>query len=77
MSNLTKVMSENINSQKRFLTPSELEAEYGFSKSWQGKSRMISNPCSIPYIKLGSFIRYDRHQIDKWLENHTVKGVLS
>jgi predicted DNA-binding transcriptional regulator AlpA len=61
---------------KRWLTPSELEAEYGFSKSWQSKARMSSTNCSIPFVKIGGkFIRYDRLQIDKWLEQHKVQEV--
>ena len=27
----------------------------------------------IPYIKVGSIIRFDRREIDKWLENNSVE----
>ena len=77
MTNTNTVMSETINTQKRWLTPSDLEAEYSFSKSWQGKARMTSNPSSIPFSKIGGkYIRYDRYEIDKWLEDHQVQGGL-
>jgi len=60
--------------QKRWLSPSELEVEYGFSKSTQSKMRMRSNPSTIPFSKVGKFVRYDRYTIDKWLEDHQIQG---
>lgn len=59
---------------KRWLNPSELEAEYGFSKSSQAKMRMASNSSTIPFSKIGRYIRYDRVAIDNWLEDHQVVG---
>lgn len=59
---------------KRWLNPSELESEYGFSKSWQAKARMSESGSSLPFSKIGKFIRYDRFEIDSWLEDHIVKG---
>jgi predicted DNA-binding transcriptional regulator AlpA len=59
--------------KKRWLTPKELEEEYCFSKSVQAKMRMLSSKKKIPFSKVGSkFIRYDRFEIDKWLEIHKV-----
>jgi predicted DNA-binding transcriptional regulator AlpA len=67
-------MSKNI-SENRWLTPSELEEEFGFSKSSQSKMRMASNSSTIPFSKIGGkYIRYDRIEIDKWLEAHQVQG---
>ena len=61
---------------KRWLSPSDLEVEFGFSKSTQAKMRMTSNSSTIPFSKIGGkFIRYDRIEIDKWLESHQVQGV--
>lgn len=65
-------MSQNL--EKRWLTPSELETEYGFSKSTQAKMRMASNSSTLPFSKVGKFIRYDRYAIDAWLEEHIVQG---
>ncbi len=59
---------------KRWLTPSDLETEYGFSKSTQAKMRMTSHPSAIPFSKVGKFIRYDRHRIDEWLEKNQIQG---
>ena len=59
---------------KRWLNPSELEAEFGFSKSTQAKMRMASNSSTLPFSKIGNYIRYDRIAINKWLEEHIVKG---
>ena len=61
-------------SQKRWLTPADMEAEYGFSRSTQAKMRMASNSSTIPFSKIGKYIRYDRYAIDKWLEEHQVQG---
>lgn len=83
-------MSESINTQqrmmekktlsteytwKRWLSPSDLQNIYGFSKSWQSKSRMASNSSTIPFSKIGGkFIIYDRLLINKWIEAHQVQG---
>jgi hypothetical protein len=65
----------NNQNQKRWLSPNELEAEYGFSKSSQAKMRMASSSSKIPFSKINSkFIRYDRLLVDKWLEDHQVQG---
>lgn len=61
---------------KRWLNPMDLENEYGFSKSSQAKMRMVSSKSTLPYSKIGSYIRYDRELIDTWLENHQVQGVV-
>jgi predicted DNA-binding transcriptional regulator AlpA len=38
--------------------------------------RMASTKLRIPFSKIGGkFIRYDRLEIDKWLETHKVVGV--
>lgn len=61
---------------KRWLSPDDLEKEYGFSKSTQAKMRMASNRSTIPFSKInGKYIRYDRIAIDEWLEEHQVQGV--
>lgn len=59
-----------MNERKRWLTPSEIEEEFLISKSSQGKLRMNRR---IPFSKVGKFIRYDRVEIDKWLEGHKVE----
>ena len=66
--------NKNFLQNKRWLTPSELENEYGFSKSTQAKMRMASNSATLPFSKVGKFIRYDRHAIDAWLEDHAIQG---
>lgn len=69
------MMTESINTvSKRWLNPSELEIEYGFSKSTQAKMRMVSSGSNIPFSKIGKYIRYDRITIDTWLEEHQVRG---
>lgn len=76
-------MSQNLDQQavihpqytKRWLSPDNLQEEYGFSKSSQAKMRMSSNGSTIPFSKInGKYIRYDRFLIDQWLEEHQVQG---
>jgi len=57
--------------QKRWLTPKGLENVYELKESTQAKMRMKK---SIPFSKVGKFIRYDTIEIDKWLENNKVVG---
>jgi predicted DNA-binding transcriptional regulator AlpA len=61
--------------QKRWLNPNELEEEFGFSVSSQAKMRMANNSSTLPFSKIGKYIRYDRIEIDTWLENHKVQGI--
>lgn len=70
-------MSESINTQyqKRWLSPEEVEAEYGFSQSTLSKWRMSSNPNNLVFSKVGRFIRYERVELDKYLRVHSITGV--
>lgn len=61
--------------QKTWLTPDDMFLEFGFSKSSQAKMRMVTNSSTIPFSKIGRYIRYKREDINQWLENHQVKGV--
>lgn len=57
----------------RWLTPKQLAAEYNFSESWQSKARMASSKSTLPFSRMGKFIRYDRYKIDQWIEEHQVQ----
>ena len=60
--------------QKRWLSPAELEAEYGIKRNTQSKMRMRSAKIKIPFSKIGSkLIRYDRYKIDNWLEKNAME----
>lgn len=59
-----------MNNLKRWLSPSELAAEFGFKLSTQQDLRKRKK---IPYSKVGNkFIFYDRVLIDKWLASHAI-----
>lgn len=73
MKKFNNITNESINIQKRWLNPSDLKVEYGFSNSWQAKARMSNSGSSLPFVKVGKFVKYDRVAIDKWLESHTIK----
>lgn len=55
--------------QTPWLTPTQLELEYAFSKSRQARLRVEKK---IPYSKIGNYIRYSREAINQWLENARV-----
>lgn len=55
---------------KQWLTPKELAEEFGFSESTQAKYRMERK---IPFSKIGRYIRYNREEINKWLELNRVE----
>ncbi len=62
---------------KDFLTPKKLEAEFGISITRQSKMRMRKNQNqtnSLPFIKLGKLILYKRSEIEKWLDRNS-KGL--
>ncbi|MDD5051552.1 MAG: helix-turn-helix domain-containing protein [Sulfuricurvum sp.] len=56
-------------SEKRWLSPDDLIELYNFKKKWQDKMRSKK---LIPYKKLGGYVRYDRLEIDAWIERHSV-----
>jgi len=58
------MMSINLE-QNVWLTPTQLELEYSFSKSRQARLRVEKR---IPYSKIGNYIRYSREAINQWLE---------
>jgi len=64
-----------MNTLSRWLTPDDVakstnEGGYAIAKQTQAIMRMNGR---IPYSKISSrFIRYDRLELDKWLENHAV-----
>ena len=55
--------------QPQWLTPIQLEEEFGFSRSRQARLRMERK---IPFSKVGSYVRYNREAINEWLENARV-----
>ncbi len=61
--------NKQIEDKKEWLMPSELEEEFGFSRSTQAKYRMSRK---IPFSKIGKYIRYKRSEIHKWLEDNSV-----
>ncbi len=54
---------------KEWLSPKELEEEFGIKISTQNKMRMAK---IIPYSKLGKFVRYSRTKINQMLKDAEV-----
>ena len=56
--------------KKEWLSPEELETEFGIKRSTQNKMRMRR---TIPYSKIGAkVVRYNRERINQWLHNAKV-----
>ena len=51
-----------LKTQKQWLNADELEAEFGILKSTQAKMRMAK---TLPYHKIGKYVRYSRQDINK------------
>jgi len=52
---------------KRWLTIEDVEREYEFNNNTQKRMRRLK---LIPFSKVGKKIRYDRLELDKWLEDN-------
>ena len=55
---------------KTYLTPKELSEYIGVKESSLAVWR-TNKTYPLPYIKVGSLIRYNKEAVDKWLENRT------
>lgn len=63
---------KDMSKQRTWLTPKELEEEYGLKEKTMSKYRMDGR---IPHYKVGAkFIRYKREEIDEWIISHKVVG---
>ena len=54
---------------KEWLSPQDLEAEFGIKISTQNKMRMAKK---LPYSKIGKFVRYSRTKINQMFEDAEV-----
>ena len=54
---------------KEWLSPQEIEEEYGIKVSTQNKMRSAKK---LPYSKIGKFVRYSRTKINKLFEDAEV-----
>ncbi len=57
--------------QKEWLSPLDLEEEFGIKVSTQNKMRMAKK---ISYSKVGKFVRYSRTKINKMFEDAEVSS---
>ena len=64
-------MSSENTAFTKWITPKELNKEYGFGLSTQAKLRMDNK---IPYYKIGHFIKYDRVEVDLWIKSNKVEA---
>ena len=58
---------------KEWLTPKEVNKEFGFSVSTLAKWRM--NNLHLSYSKIGKYVKYQRSVIVEFLEAHTIGTV--
>ena len=60
---------------KRWLSVSEAAAYLGCSRNMLDKDRLEGeSTMHIPFTRLGRLIRYDRHDLDKYLETLKTTG---
>ena len=64
-----EIMDSVAQMQKEWLTPDELQTEFCISKSTQAKMRMSK---TLPYHKIGKYVRYKRVDINQWLDSAKV-----
>jgi hypothetical protein len=57
---------------KIYLNPKELKKVYNFSIDNQAKLRMDRK---IPFSKIGRYIRYNRKDIENWIENNKIEMI--
>lgn len=68
-----KIMVE-YTTNKDYLSPKQLEAEFRISIVMQNKMRMRRwrDDYNLPYIKVGKVILYKRSEIESWLDERMV-----
>ncbi len=59
---IQKIINSLKESQKNWYDPDDLQLYYGILKSTQAKMRMAK---TLPYHKVGKYVRYHRPDIDK------------
>jgi len=59
-----------ITEQKKLLTIHELAELLAVTRSWV-RSQIFKR--TIPFIKVGALIRFDFHEIQKWIEDKKIK----
>lgn len=62
-------------SQKQWLNPNEVFIEYGFSISTLAKWRMENKYLS--FSKIGKYIKYNRTDIEVFLNGNIIKAVVA
>jgi excisionase family DNA binding protein len=50
------------------LTPAELASELGVGLAF---IRKLAYERRLPVVKVGRYVRFNRHDVDQWLEQHT------
>jgi hypothetical protein len=67
--NIQQLIETIKSATKEWLDPNELADEFRISTSTQAKMRMAG---SIPYHKIGKYVRYKRADINQWFDSAKV-----
>ncbi len=59
---------------KGWLTPKDVQKEFGFSTSTLAKWRMLN--LNLAFSKMGKYIRYSRADIEEFIESNKVEVAL-
>ena len=66
-------MQDVILEKKEWLSPVEVNSEFGFSVSTLAKWRMTNK--HLEFSKIGKYIKYKRSYVEAFLEAHTIDTV--
>ena len=66
-------MQDVILEKKEWISPFEVNKEFGFSVSTLAKWRMDNK--HLPYSKIGKYIKYKRSDITAFLNSNMIKSV--
>ena len=66
---MQELIKEVKKTQKLWLSPDDLQEEYGILKSTANKMRMAK---TLPFHKIGKYVRYRRPDIDQMFEDAKV-----
>ena len=69
MDSTIPVTQEQLHTLKEWLTPADLQELYSIKISTQNKMRMAK---TLPYSKVGKFVRYSRTKINQMFEDAEV-----
>ncbi len=63
-----------MNEPKRLLNPSEMAKVLCVPVSWIYRQTMITEPGSIPVIRVGKYLRFEPDAVIEWLKKRNIRN---